>query len=277
VHFHEVGAVDSIVDIVGAAICIDFLAPDRILSSPVELGSGMVHCAHGTYPVPAPATAEILSGIPVKTGALPFEATTPTGAAILAATVHEFTSNCRFTLLKTGYGIGMKEADIPNVLRVFLCESEEQPVAETVPALMVECNIDDMNPELYDYVIDAFFAAGAKDVYINPVIMKKSRPAVKLSVLCNPEDELAVNEVFFRETSTLGVRRTQVEKTMLERRMTVVHTPHGDIRVKSAYYRGKWIKSKPEYDDCLAAAKARKIPITQIYRDVEKALGNHSE
>lgn len=277
VHFHEVGAIDSIVDIVGAAICLDFLSPDSILCSTVEVGGGTIQCAHGTYPVPAPATAEILNGIPIRKGTVPHEATTPTGAAILAAHVSEFTEKTGFRILKTGYGVGSRDGEIPNVLRVFLCEAEDKPTEDTVASTMVECNIDDMNPELYDYLIDAFFNAGAKDVFITPIIMKKSRPAVKLSVLCTPESQLAVNEVFFRETSTLGVRSYPVEKTMLNRSIETVDTPHGLIRVKSAYYRGKWIKSKPEYEDCLAAAKAKKIPIAQVYRDVELVLGNQSQ
>lgn len=274
VQFHEVGAIDSIVDIVGAAICLEYLSPGRIICSTVEVGGGTIQCAHGTYPVPAPATAEILSGFPIRRGTVAHEATTPTGAAILAAMVSDFTDRSSFRILKTGYGIGQRDGDIPNVLRVFLGETDQPEDEEKVASVMVECNIDDMNPELYDYLIDTFFTAGAKDVFITPIIMKKSRPAVTLSVFCSPESVPAINEVFFRETSTLGVRSYPVEKTMLERKMTTVQTPHGDIRIKSAFYRGKWIKSKPEYEDCLAAAKTYKIPITQVYRDVEKALGN---
>jgi uncharacterized protein (TIGR00299 family) protein len=277
VQFHEVGAIDSIVDIVGAAICLNHLSPDQILCSTVEVGGGTVRCAHGIYPVPAPATAEILTGIPIRKGTIPYEATTPTGAAILAANVNEFTDRTGFKVLKTGYGVGSRDGEIPNVLRVFLCETDNLQEEETVASVMIECNIDDMNPELYDYLIDAFFSAGAKDVFITPIIMKKSRPAVKLSVLCAPENQAAVNEVFFRETSTLGVRSHVVEKTMLDRSIATVQTPHGEIRVKSAFYHGKWIKSKPEYEDCLAAAKAKKIPIAQVYRDVEKALNNQSQ
>jgi len=271
VHFHEVGAIDSIVDIVGAAICIHFLEPDEILCSTVELGGGFVKCAHGIYPVPAPATAEIVLNIPVRKGAVDYEATTPTGAAILAACVNQFTDKTDFTITKTGYGIGSKDASIPNVLRVFLCSTIKDET-ETVPSFIIECNIDDMNPEFYDYIIDSLFSAGAKDVFITPIIMKKSRPAVKLSVLCTPDAENRVNEVLFRETSTLGVRKYNIDKTMLERKIEQISTRFGDVSVKSAFYQGVCIKSKPEYEDCIKIARTKGIPVSHVYREVEKEL-----
>jgi hypothetical protein len=277
VHFHEVGAIDSIVDIVGAAICLDYLSPGKIQASTVELGGGSVKCAHGIYPVPAPATAEIVKNIPVRRGTVDFEATTPTGAAILAACVDEFTDRTTFKIIGSGYGIGTKDGTIPNVLRVFLCETDEPDETETVPSTIIECNIDDMNPEFYDYIIDSLFAAGAKDVFITPIIMKKSRPAVKLSVLCTPDDENHVNEVLFRETSTIGIRKYSVDKTMLDRKMELVSTKYGDIRVKSAFYKGVCIKSKPEYDDCIKIARASGIPVSQVYQEVEKILAKNRD
>jgi pyridinium-3,5-bisthiocarboxylic acid mononucleotide nickel chelatase len=273
VHFHEVGALDSIVDIVGAAICLNKLGVDSIRCSTIELGGGLVHCAHGLYPVPAPATAEIVKNMPVRKGTVDYEATTPTGAAILAACVNEFTDRATFRILKTGYGIGSKDSGIPNVLRVFLCDSSTSDEPEIVTTNVIECNIDDMNPEFYDYIIDSLFAAGAKDVYITPIIMKKSRPAVTLSVLCSPDAEGRVNEILFRETSTIGVRKYQVEKTMLDRKIENIKTRFGEVRVKSAYYRGECIKSKPEYDDCIKIAREQGIPVNQVYREVEQALG----
>ncbi len=272
VHFHEVGAVDSIVDIVGAAICIDLLKPDLILSSPVELGSGFVKCAHGTYPVPAPATTEILSGIPVSKGNVTFEATTPTGAAILAACVNRFTERADFRLVRTGYGIGSRDGDIPNVLRVILAESEQNSGVNVIKAAVVECNIDDMNPEYYDYIIDSLFDAGAKDVYITPVIMKKSRPAATLSVLTDAGNEHKIIELLFTETSTLGVRHYYVEKSMLQRETETVDTPYGKVKIKSAFYNGKKIKSKPEYEDCIKIAREKKLPLNQIYKEIEKLI-----
>ncbi len=272
VHFHEVGAVDSIVDIVGAAICLDKLGVDAVYCSTVELGGGSVRCAHGIYPVPAPATAEIVKHMPVRTGTVNYEATTPTGAAILAACVNEFTDKTEFSILRTGYGIGAKDGEIPNVLRVFLCESIDRKEPDKESSFIVECNIDDMNPEFYDYITDSLFTAGAKDVYITPIIMKKSRPAVKLSVLCTTDAEARINEVLFRETSTIGVRKYQVDKTVLDRIIETISTPLGDVRVKSAFYKGVCIKSKPEYDDCIKIAREKGIPVSQVYREVEQEL-----
>ena len=189
VHFHEVGAIDSIVDIVGAAICLDYLKVDKVISSPIQVGSGIINCSHGTLPVPAPATAEILQGIPIKTGLVPFEATTPTGAAIIASTATSFTEKIDFTPQKIGYGLGSKDSSIPNVLRLFLGEISANAAKaddpETGEAVIIECNIDDMNPELYDALMERLFAAGAHDVFFTPIIMKKSRPAVMVSVLCD--------------------------------------------------------------------------------------------
>jgi pyridinium-3,5-bisthiocarboxylic acid mononucleotide nickel chelatase len=272
VHFHEVGAVDSIVDIVGAAICLDKLGVDAVYSSTVELGGGSVRCSHGIYPVPAPATAEIVKHMPVRTGTVNYEATTPTGAAILAACVNEFTDKAEFSIIRTGYGIGAKDGEIPNVLRVFLCESVNRKDQDKDSSFIVECNIDDMNPEFYDYITDSLFTAGAKDVYITPIIMKKSRPAVKLSVLCTTDAEARINEVLFRETSTIGVRKYRVDKTMLDRVIETVSTPLGDVRVKSAFFKGVCIKSKPEYDDCIKIAREKGIPVSQVYREVEQEL-----
>ncbi len=184
VHFHEVGALDSIADIVGAAICLDALNVDKVVSSPVQLGGGTVNCAHGIMPVPAPATAEILQGIPVKSGLVHHEATTPTGAAILAATVDVFTEQIDLPIVKTGYGIGNKDSEVPNVLRVFLCEDAGLPEdVETESATLIECNIDDMKPEQFEHLMEQLFINGAADVWLTPIVMKKSRPAYTLSIL----------------------------------------------------------------------------------------------
>ncbi len=275
IHFHEVGAVDSIVDIVGAAVCIRSLAPDRIMASTVELGSGSVICAHGTYPVPAPATAEILAGIPVRKGTVAFEATTPTGAAILAVCTDQFSDAFSLRIHKTGYGIGHKDGELPNVLRVHWCETAGDENPEVVTSGIIECNIDDMNPEYYDYVIDALFEAGAKDVFITPIIMKKSRPAVTLSILADPSAEPGIKEILLTETSTLGIRRYSVEKTMLQRKSDVLDTPYGRVRIKSAYYNQRKIKSKPEYEDCIRIAREHKIPLNQVYKEIEILLSRN--
>ena len=272
IHFHEVGAVDSIVDIVGAALSILALAPDRIMASTVELGGGSVHCTHGIYPVPAPATAEILSGVPVRKGTVPFEATTPTGAAILASCVDQFSDSFTFTILKTGYGIGHKDGETPNVLRVHWSETAVDANPEVIASTIIECNIDDMNPEYYDFIIDSLFEAGAKDVFITPIIMKKSRPAVTLSVLTGRDAEPEIMKILFTETSTLGIRKHAVEKTMLHRKVELVDTPYGQVRIKSAFYDNQKIKSKPEYEDCIKIARQHKIPLNQVYKEIEKLL-----
>jgi uncharacterized protein (TIGR00299 family) protein len=268
VHFHEVGAIDSIVDIVGAAVCLDYLQADKILCSPVELGGGFVTCAHGILPVPAPATVEILKGIPIRTGGVPHEATTPTGAAILAATVDRFAETIDFTVAEIGYGIGQRDTDRPNVLRVFLGERPERaPVAdvETDDAFLVECNIDDMNPELYDDVMESLFQKGALDVFLTPVIMKKSRPAVKISILCGDRERQAIEEILWLKTSTFGLRTQRVYKTMLKRDFSLRSTKYGEITMKNAYFRGKKIKSKPEYEDCRKLAGEKGVSVKEIY------------
>jgi uncharacterized protein (TIGR00299 family) protein len=272
IHFHEVGAIDSIVDIVGAAICINYLKPDKIYSSTVELGSGFTHCAHGTFPVPAPASVEILKGKPVKKGTVQYEATTPTGAAILAACADKFTDSINFTIEKIGYGIGNKDENIPNVLRVYIGSDITAESTAQISSSIVECNIDDMNPEYYDYIIDSLFDAGAKDVYITPIIMKKSRPAAKLSVLCDKGAEKNIEEILFKETSSLGIRKYSVEKLILDRKIEKIKTKYGQIKIKSAFYKNKLIKSKPEYEDCIRIAKEKNIPINEVYRMVEKLM-----
>jgi len=271
VHFHEVGAIDSIVDIVGTSICFDYLKPDKILCSPVELGSGLVKCAHGTFPVPAPATAEILKNIPINTGNQPFEATTPTGAVILACNVDAFTNLDNFNIEKTGYGIGNKEFEIPDVLRIFSGKLKE-PTKQKKLHTMFECNIDDMNPEIMEYIMDKLFDAGADDVFITPIIMKKSRNGSKLSVLCHNSIKEIVTEILIKETSTFGFRSYPVNKTELKRDFIELETKYGKVRIKRAIHDDEVIKQKPEYKDCMKLAKENNIPIKEVYREVEKLL-----
>jgi uncharacterized protein (TIGR00299 family) protein len=270
VHFHEVGAVDSIVDMVGAAIGLDYLKVDRILASPVSVGGGFVKCAHGIFPVPAPATVELLAGIPLKTGLVPFETTTPTGAAILAANVGQFTDRIEFTIVRTGYGIGNRDLEIPNVLRVYLGETAD--CEEVTEQYLLETNIDDMNPELYSYVEERLLALGALDVFKTPIIMKKGRPAVKLSVLVDQVLEPAAREVIFRETTSLGVREFRVKKMMLPREFATVVTEFGPITVKTAYYEGEAVKYKPEYEDCRKAAGEHGVTLARVYQAVERVM-----
>lgn len=268
VHFHEVGAIDSIVDMVGAAICLDYLKVDKVIASPIQVGGGFVKCAHGLMPVPAPATVEILRNIPINTGIAPFETTTPTGAAILAANVQEFTPKINFIISKTAYGIGHRDLEIPNVLRVYL--GEEAAVEKVEEQYILETNIDDMNPEFYEYVEEKLFEAGALDVYKTAIFMKKGRPGVKLSVLITEKIEQNVLEVIFEETTSIGVRKYKVEKIMLNREFSKVKTQYGDITIKKSFYKGNLVKYKPEYEECKAIAKEKNITLENIYKEIYK-------
>jgi uncharacterized protein (TIGR00299 family) protein len=270
IHFHEVGALDAIVDIVGGAIALEWLNVDRVLCSPVELGSGLAHCEHGVLPVPAPATLELLKGIPVRLGAVPFEATTPTGAALLATFVDEFVECPAFSVHRIGYGVGHRDGPIPNVLRV--CLGEQAEAEEQGDLGMLECNIDDMNPEYYDLVLERLFAAGALDAWLTPVQMKKNRPGTLLSVLCPPPLALRLRELLFIETTTLGVREYPVKRTALVREMVSVATRHGEVAVKVAYFQGRPLRGKPEYDDCRRLALEHGVPLHLVYTEAQAAL-----
>lgn len=273
VHFHEVGAVDSIVDIVGAAICFQYLNVDRILCSPVQLGGGFVKCAHGLIPVPAPAVSELLKGVPVKIGAVPFETTTPTGAAILKTMVSKFTEEKEFIIDNIGYGVGNRDTEIPNLLRVYLGKVEKKErVYFKEECFILECNIDDMNPEMYEYVYQKLFLGGALDVFITSIIMKKGRPGVKLSVLCHKEKKEKLKKVLFRETSTLGIRECSMVRDILKRDFSVVKTSYGEIRVKKAYVDEKDFKVKPEYEDCKRAALENNVPIRKVLEEVYNSI-----
>jgi len=274
VHFHEVGALDSIADIVGAAICQEYLEVDEIQSSPVQLGGGFVKCAHGRMPVPAPATAEIVADIPVKTGLVDYEATTPTGAAILAATVDRFESRMELVVLKTGYGIGQRDGEIPNVLRVYLADDSVQVTedVEEEEAVMLECNLDDMNPERYTHVMDLLFGAGAADVFIIPIVMKKSRPGHMLSVLCNNETLDKMKEILFSETSSIGLREHTLKKSILRREIVVVNTKYGDVEVKRSYWNGRIVNEKPEFEECRKLAMEHGVTLEEISKEVIRKL-----
>lgn len=275
VQFHEVGAIDSIVDIVGAAICFDYLKVDKIMCSTIELGGGFVKCAHGIIPIPAPATSEILKDVKVSLGRVNIETTTPTGAAILKSQVSEYTDRISFKVNKISYGIGHADIEIPNVLRVMIGEVNDENAKsemEKVEEVVLESNIDDMNPEIYEYVMDKLFEAGAKDVYITPIIMKKGRPGNKLSVLCSKGNTQKIKYIIFKETTSLGCRSYRVTKTMLKREFRKINTTFGQVAVKSAYLNGKIIKSKPEYDDCRGLAQKNNVSIKEVYDAVKETL-----
>jgi hypothetical protein len=274
VHFHEVGAIDSIVDIVGAAICFNALNVEGVHVGTVELGSGFVNCEHGKLPVPAPATAEIIKGIPVKKGGVSFEATTPTGAAILAALGTSFSPEQPFAVEKTAYGVGQKDnPEIPNLLRVFLGESVSNR-SKGHDAIQIECNIDDMNPEFFDYISGRLFAAGASDVFFLNIMMKKGRPGILLNVICESGLEDAVKEIIFTESTTLGIRTFPFKKDTLVRKFDTLQTEYGEVAIKRSYYNDKEVSSKPEYEECKKIASEKGIPVKEVYNNIMALLVN---
>ena len=251
VHFHEVGALDSIVDVVGAAICLEHLQVEQVLCGVVEFGGGFVDCAHGRLPVPAPATQEILQGVPCSYGGVQGEATTPTGAAILKAAVDRFEPPRTFRPRRIGYGLGTRDFQIPNVLRLVLGECAPAAVVgrDAAAHVKIEANIDDMSPEAYEPLIDHLLAAGADDVYVTPIVMKKSRPAIKLAVLCAAERADALADAVLNRSTTIGLRVLPFEKRALPRQTQTVDTEFGPVRVKVVVQPDGQRRWKSEFDD----------------------------
>jgi uncharacterized protein (TIGR00299 family) protein len=272
IHFHEVGAIDSIVDIVGAAICLDDLGVDRVYVSEIELGGGMVRCQHGLLPVPAPATERIIIGFPVHTGGVSFEATTPTGAAIIAATAEPLPPSLKYVIRKSGYGIGQKNNPArPNILRVFLAETVDREETGH-QARLIECNIDDMNPETSEYISGRLFEAGAGDVWFTPVIMKKGRPAYTLSIICEEEQVAAVREIIFTETTTIGLRVTTFTKETLHREFEEIETRFGRVLIKKSYFNGVLVSMKPEAGRCASIAQETGLPMKQVMNEINSLI-----
>ena len=267
VHFHEVGALDAIIDIAGAAVCFNSIKPDAVFVSAVELGGGKVKCEHGLLPVPAPATAEILKNIPVRKDGVNFEAATPTGAAIIATMGTHFGSCPGFTINKIGYGVGQKDhPDVPNLLRVFLGESEEKSSGHD--ALLLESNIDDMNPEFYEYISEMLFSAGASDVYISGIMMKKGRPGNILNVICEKGTEEKLKDIIFSESTTAGMRIFPFRKETLSRTFEKIPSPYGEITVKRSFLKGKEVSCKPEFEECKKIARENNIPVKIVYNKI---------
>lgn len=266
IHFHEVGATDALVDIVGAALCRQALDVDAVWSSPVELGGGFTRCTHGLIPIPAPATVELFRGIPTTRGATNHEATTPTGAAILSTLVDNFTATPSMTLDKTAYGIGHRNVDIPNVLRVHLARSATPYRApRRQDARLLQCNIDDMTAEMLGPVMEACLQNGAMDVHFTPIQMKKNRPATCLTLLCATRDAERFTDFLFRHTTTLGVKRIPVDKTELDITFEHRDTELGPVTFKLARLDGKVLRAKPELEDCRAAAARHGLPLIEVY------------
>ncbi|HUL44591.1 MAG TPA: nickel pincer cofactor biosynthesis protein LarC [Bacteroidota bacterium] len=269
VHFHEVGALDSIVDIVGCAICLDQMEIAAVYASPVKVGSGgFVDTEHGKLPLPGPATSEILKGYPIVLTDIPFELTTPTGAAIVKALSRGTLQTSALRVECIGYGAGSRELQqVPNLLRILIGELPADSEKEEL--VMVETNIDDMNPEIFPYVMEQVLAAGAKDVYVTPVMMKKGRPGNMLTVLAERAEVERMLEVVFRETTTIGVRIIPVERRKLVREVREVETRFGRMRMKMIIRDGKETLV-PEFEECRKIAMERNIPLVEVYRELER-------
>ncbi len=276
VHFHEVGAVDSIVDIVGAAIGFDLLEIEQLYCGPISLGSGFVDTRHGRLPVPAPATAELLAASRAQTKSLDVEAEllTPTGAAILT-TLADF-SRPTIRTDAIGYGFGRRELPWPNALRLWVGDLVDDPandshdVDDWPEELLLETNIDDMNPEFYEPLIEQLFAAGALDVFLTPIIMKRGRPATKVSVICASRLRAELDEILIQHSSTLGVRALPIDRTKADRRIEHVVTRWGDVRVKLKIWQGRVLDAVPEYADCLSITRDTGMPIRYVYGEVAR-------
>lgn len=271
VHLHEVGALDSIIDIVGAVYALDSLAVDRVVVSPINVGRGMVQSAHGVFPVPAPATVKLLADAPVFSRGPEAELLTPTGALLLTAYAQAFGPLPAMRVTATGYGAGDHEfADTPNVLRVLIGEAADGRVHGD-RVLVVESEIDDMNPQLFGPVMEQLYAAGALEVFFIPVQMKKSRPGTLISVLVAPSMKDEVVDILFRETTTIGIRHAEWQRECLEREIVQVATPYGAVRVKVARRRGVVMNGQPEFDDCAARAREHGIATKDVHAAAMKA------
>ena len=272
VHFHEVGATDSIVDIIGAAVAIHELKIDAFHFSPVPLGRGVIRSRHGPLPVPGPATLALLEKLPVQGINVEGETVTPTGAAIVSTLGKSFGAHPPMTIERIGYGTGQREfIERPNLFRVVI-GSGDQAVWQEESMVVIETNIDDMNPEFYDYVFDRLFAAGARDVFLSPVQMKKNRPGTLLSVIAEPKHRDTLAQIIFRETSTIGVRFYPVARIILERSSQTLKTRYGAIKVKVVEEPNGTRRIGPEYDDLKRIANAKKIPLRLLYDEVVRSI-----
>ena len=270
IHLHEVGAVDSIIDIVGVVYGMDWLGADRVVASPLNVGSGSVACAHGTFPVPAPATAKLLQGAPIYAGAVAAELVTPTGAVLVTDYAHSFDRLPMMRVESIGYGAGDRDfAGNPNVLRFLVGEADTASNAERV--VVLESEIDDMNPQLFGPLMERLHQAGALDVFYAPVQMKKNRPGTLVTVVARPEQREALSGLLFAETTTIGVRYQEVHRDCLEREVRSVPTPVGPIRFKIATRAGRVLNASPEFEDCAKAAADHGLPIKDVQAMATKA------
>ncbi len=275
VHLHEVGALDSIIDIVGVVFALEWVGADRIICSPLNVGGGMVHSAHGLFPVPAPATVTLLGHAPIYSGTVQKELVTPTGALIATSYAAAFGPIPAMTIERVGYGAGDRDdPSTPNVLRVLIGESADRADAERVT--VIECEIDDMSPQLFGVAMDRLYAAGALEVFYVPAQMKKNRPGTLLTVVCAPALRASLSDIVFRETTTIGLRYSEVDRECLAREIVDVETPIGRIRFKIARRDGRVINAAPEFEDCAAVAVDKKLSVKEVQAIAVQAYGSLS-
>src|SRR5262245_12299844 len=272
VHLHEVGALDSIIDIVGAVYAIEWTGAERITCSPLNVGGGTVRSAHGLFPVPAPATVRLLGDAPIYSGTVQKELVTPTGALIATAYASSFGPIPAMSVERVGYGAGERDnPDTPNVLRILIGRAADRMEAERV--VVIECEIDDMNPQLFGAAMERLYAAGALEVFYVPVQMKKNRPGTLLTVVAAPAKRAALSEIIFRETTTIGIRYSEVERECLRREIIQVKTPLGDVRFKLAWRDGKIVNAVPEFEDLSALAAANGLSVKDVQAIAVHAYG----
>ena len=273
IHLHEVSGIDSIVDIVGSVIGLNLLGIEELYASPLALGGGFVRCAHGLMPVPVPGTMELLKGVAVRQTQIRKELVTPTGAAIITTLARGFGAMPEMVIDEVGYGAGARDLEEqPNLLRICLGEKKESSL-ESDQVYLIETNLDDMSPEIAGYLTELLFEKGALDVFLTSILMKKGRPATKLSLLATPDLRESLTEVVLRETTTFGVRCHAVERSKLARDFIEVRTQWGTVRAKRGYLGGEPIKTVPEYEDCKRIAEKHGVPFRQVYQEVMRALG----
>jgi pyridinium-3,5-bisthiocarboxylic acid mononucleotide nickel chelatase len=275
VHFHEVGAVDSIVDIVGSMIAVEELLPAHFICSAVNVGWGTLECQHGTYPVPSPATQELLQGVPTYSNAVQGELTTPTGAALLATLVNSYSYRPTMLVTATGYGAGSSETQgNANVLRITLGDEVTDPQLETSDeqVAVIESAVDDMNPQVYGFFQEKAFAEGALDVYATPIQMKKNRPGFLITVVCALQQIDALTQLIFRETTTIGVRRLLAHRSVLQREFRQVQTEYGEVKIKICSYKGQKMSCSPEFEDCRRLALEKGVAIKEVMAAAMRAF-----
>jgi pyridinium-3,5-bisthiocarboxylic acid mononucleotide nickel chelatase len=276
VHFHEVGAVDAILDIVGACVALELLAIEELWASPLNVGSGRVTAAHGSLPVPAPATAELLRGIPIYSSGIEAELVTPTGAAIVSTLARSFGPLPPMSVERIGYGAGARDLPgQPNLARLFIGQEAPNPRIpnpEGDVVAVIETSVDDMSPEVYGYLVERALAAGALDISCTPIEMKKNRPGLEIRLLAKPEQAEALADLVFAETTTLGLRISTAERRVLERETVAVETPYGSVRVKVGRRNGRVVNAAPEYEDCRRAALERGVPLKEVMQAAQAAF-----